>query len=222
MRWGQHMVTEWCPARRFRYCCCRPLSHNRCGCYRSRMLWIEDVPSGCEVCYSGWTLTIVSRNCLYQARLYARAWKRCYCGWCAGSWLRRGWICEGAVQIDAASARRGEVVRLLGELEGDLDGLDRTIDELFAASTTRRIENYGEMTVYVPKAPPPPLPRPARVSPVVSARNRRHQAARVHANLEHEEGLDERLVPHEAQIRLAHQRRKMSTGCISSFGNVEG
>ena len=81
--------------------------------------------------------------------------------------------------------------------------------------------------------PPRPGVSPLKsTSSAVSARSRRHQAARVHANLEHEEGLDERLVPH-AQIRLAH-RRKMSTGCISSstskheatgcispFGNAE-
>ena len=48
-------------------------------------------------------------------------------------------ICEGAVQIEAAFARRGYVVRVLGELDPDLDDLERTIDDLFAASSTRRI-----------------------------------------------------------------------------------
>ena len=52
-------------------------------------------------------------------------------------------ICEGAVQIEAAAATRGYVVRVLSELSRDLDDLERTIDDLFAASRTRRIENYG-------------------------------------------------------------------------------
>ena len=43
------------------------------------------------------------------------------------------------MQIEAAFARRGYVVRLLTELDRDLDDLERTIDDLFAASSTRRI-----------------------------------------------------------------------------------
>ena len=164
MGWGQQMVTEWCPSRHFRDCRHGPRSQNDCACCRSRMLWIDEDPwvgaaPGCEVCCSGWTLTTVSRKWLHETRLYARAWKRCYCGWCAGSWFRRGWICEGAVQIEAAFARRDYVVRLLTELDRDLDDLERTIDDLFAASSTRRIppENYGTPKAPPPKAPPPPL-----------------------------------------------------------------
>jgi len=148
--WGEQVVTEWCPGRHFRDCHDGPDSRNDCACCRARMLWIVSAGVGwinatpvCDVCCSGWTLTTVSRNWLHETRLYARAWKRCYCGWCDGSWFRRGWICEGAVQIEVAFARRGNAVRGLMELSLELDDLDRIIDYWFRTSRTRRIENYG-------------------------------------------------------------------------------
>lgn len=98
----------------------------------------------CDVCCSAWTLTTVSRNWLHETRLYAREWKRCYCGCCDRAMFRRGWICEGAVQIEVAFARRGNILELeLDDLELELDDLDRIIDCWFRTSRTRRIENYG-------------------------------------------------------------------------------
>ena len=137
VQWGGELVTEWCPWRHYRCPAENNFPHD-CPCCRAQMKikfsgpnvvlvpvtadWFNAGPV-CDVCYAGWTISMVSRNWLHEARLYARAWKRCYCGWCDESWFRRGWICEGAVQIEAAFARRGYVVRLLIELDRDLDDL---------------------------------------------------------------------------------------------------
>ena len=114
IQWGDEVVTEWCPGRHFRGCQDEKHTRNDCACCRSQTMfafqdrtdaWINATPV-CDVCCSGWTLTTVSRNWLHEARLYARAWKRCYCGWCDEAWFRRGWNCEGALQMEKAFAAR--------------------------------------------------------------------------------------------------------------------
>jgi hypothetical protein len=149
VREGKEVVTEWCPGRHFRGCQGEKHSRIDCACCRARIMWrfqghnwdsINATPV-CLVCCSGWTLTMVSRNWHCEARLYARAWKRCYCGRCDESWFRRGWICEGALQIEAALANRTQAVRELSELTDYLDDMDDVIDYLFSVSRTRR-ERY--------------------------------------------------------------------------------
>ena len=81
---GPIIKTEWCPDRHDGDC------GQSCGCCRSHN--IED-GCVCEECYFGWTLTCVSTNCFYQARMYAQGLRRCFCRGCSRWWLRRGWIC---------------------------------------------------------------------------------------------------------------------------------
>jgi hypothetical protein len=150
IQWGDEVVTEWCPGRHFRGCQDEKHTRNDCACCRSQTMfafqdrtdaWINATPV-CDVCCSGWMLTTVSRNWLHEARLYARAWKRCYCGWCDEAWFRRGWICEGALQMEKAFAARTQAERELHELERQLDYIDDVIDYRFSVSRTRCFQKY--------------------------------------------------------------------------------
>ena len=155
VEWGDELVTEWCPGRHYRGCQDEKNTRNDCACCRSQKKflfhndvllpatsnWLNATPV-CDVCCAGWAISMVSRNWLHEARLYARAWKRCYCGWCDESSFRRGWIYKGAVAMEGAFAKRTQAERELFEFHAYLDDMDDVVDYFFSVSRTRRHEKY--------------------------------------------------------------------------------
>ena len=151
VQWGDELVTDWCPGRHYRGCQDEKNTRNDCACCRSKKIfafqeeinpyWRNATPV-CDVCCSGWAISMVSRNWLHEARLYAREWKRCYCGRCAESWFKSGWICKGAVAMEGAQKKRTQAERELFELHAYLDDMDDVVDYFFSVSRTRRHEKY--------------------------------------------------------------------------------
>ena len=152
-KWGDELVTEWCPGRHYRGCQAEKNTRYACACCRSQKKfkrrglgppvasdWSDARPR-CDVCYAGWDISMVSRNWLHEARKYAREWKRCYCGKCDESWFISGWICKGAVAMEGVQKKRTQTERELFRLHDNLFYLNHCIDNFFSVSRTRRHED---------------------------------------------------------------------------------
>ena len=152
VQWGDELVTEWCPGRHYRGCQDEKNTRNDCACCRSQKKflfhndvllpatsnWLNATPV-CDVCCAGWAISMVSRNWLHEARVYAREWKRCYClPGCDVAWFINGWICKGAVAMEGVQKRRTQAERELFQLQSDLDEMDDCVDYFFSISRTRR------------------------------------------------------------------------------------